>query len=107
MESRGQGIETQMAEIEKEEKNHRQELEQNLIKEAKAQRKVKKTSILFEDSRRTKRIHFLYVLINNSMGAFTALCLCLSLIIKEYELKELKQSKSSNLELISERDSGR
>lgn len=78
-----------------EEMNHRNELEQNLIKEAKAQRKVKKTSILFEDSRKTKRLYFLYVLINNSMGAFTALCLSLSLIIKEYELKGLKQSGSS------------
>jgi hypothetical protein len=66
-----------------------------MMLDGQSNKRAKKTRVLFEDSRMTKRIHFIYVLINRCLGAFTVLCLCLSLITKEYELKALREANSS------------
>lgn len=77
--------------------SHKRDLEIAMLLDAQTGKKTKKKSALFEDGRKTKRLHFIYVLINRSMGAFTVLCLCLSLITKEYELKDIKSANSKYL----------
>ena|SRR3990167_7759405 len=49
--------------------------------------KVKKA--LFEDSRRTNRIHHLLKMINRCLMAFSLLCMSLSLATKEIEINSL------------------
>ena len=68
---------------------HKMFMHASLMEEAKKIKKVRKTSTLFEDGRKTKRLHFLYALISKCLLAFAVLCLCLSLITKMFELDSL------------------
>ena len=52
-------------------------------------KRAKRTSTLFEDARGTNRMHKIYLLIIRCMTAFALLCMALSLLIKESEIKEL------------------
>lgn len=82
---------------------HKKQMQDSLLEEAKKIKKVRKTSSLFEDGRKTKRQHFLYALISKCLMAFTVLCLCLSLITKEFELQDLKSKQASKSPLIRHR----
>ena len=58
--------------------------------------KQRKVSTLFEDARKTNRVHYITVLISRAMMAFSLLSMTLSLVAKEQEINLLVSKFSNN-----------